>query len=154
MAADQGGEEPVDVVRGGDEGVGGVGNGGVEERGVDAAAVLGVGVVATDAGGAPMCLVKVEDQEVRAVEDGRRAVGVCMGDSQVTIKLTSDEALVLSHWLEKLQMTDLSRVVDDPAVWAPIHRIAGTLDKALPELFASDYDKRLEAARQRLRPED
>ncbi|MFD3484747.1 hypothetical protein [Streptomyces sp. NPDC058665] len=47
-----------------------------------------------------------------------------MSDSQVTIKLTSDEALVLSHWLEKLQMTDLSRVVDDPAVWAPIHRIA------------------------------
>ncbi|MFH8438631.1 hypothetical protein ACH4A3_25840 [Streptomyces sp. NPDC018007] len=54
----------------------------------------------------------------------------------MTIKLTSDEALVLSHWLEKLQMADLSRVVDDPAVWAPIHRIAGTLDKALPELFA------------------
>ncbi|MFE1996706.1 hypothetical protein [Streptomyces parvulus] len=77
-----------------------------------------------------------------------------MGDSQVTIKLTSDEALVLSHWLERLQMTDLSRVVDDPALWAPIHRIAGTLDKALPELFSSDYDQRLEAARQRLRPED
>ncbi|MEV8448353.1 hypothetical protein [Streptomyces parvus] len=52
-----------------------------------------------------------------------------MGDSEVTIKLTSDEALALSDWLEKLQMTDLSWVVDDPAVWAPIHRIAGTLDK-------------------------
>ncbi|MFI6693089.1 hypothetical protein ACIBLA_15225 [Streptomyces sp. NPDC050433] len=77
-----------------------------------------------------------------------------MGDSQVTIKLTTDEALVLSHWLEKLQMSDLSRVVDDPAVWAPIHRIAGTLDKALPELFARDYDQRLETARRRLRPED
>jgi hypothetical protein len=77
-----------------------------------------------------------------------------MGDGQVTIKLTSDEALVLSDWLEKLQMTDLGRVVDDPAVWAPIHRIAGTLDKALPELFARDYGQRLEAARQRLRPED
>lgn len=70
-----------------------------------------------------------------------------MSDSQVTIKLTSDEALVLSHWLEKLQMTDLSRVIDDPAVWAPIHRIAGTLDKALPALFAPDYE-------QPLRPED
>ncbi|MET8581700.1 hypothetical protein ABZX39_12510 [Streptomyces collinus] len=75
-----------------------------------------------------------------------------MSDSQVTIKLTRDEALVLSHWLERLQMTDLSRVVDDPAVWAPIHRIAGTLDNALPELLASDYDQRVEAARQRLRP--
>ncbi|MFJ9006246.1 hypothetical protein [Streptomyces canus] len=77
-----------------------------------------------------------------------------MSDSQVTVKLTSDEALVLSHWLERLQKTNLSRVVDDPAVWAPIHRITGTLDKALPELFAPDYDQRLEAARQRLRPED
>ncbi|MFI8347717.1 hypothetical protein [Streptomyces sp. NPDC085596] len=77
-----------------------------------------------------------------------------MGDSQVTIKLTSDEALVLSDWLEKLQMTDLSRVVDDPAVWAPIHRIAGTLDKSFPELFAPDYDQRLEVARRRLRPEE
>ncbi|WP_406862242.1 hypothetical protein ABZO31_17960 [Streptomyces sp. HUAS MG47] len=76
-----------------------------------------------------------------------------MGDTQITIKLTSDEALVLSDWLEKLQMTDLSRVVDDPAVWAPIHRIAGTLDKSLPGLFASDYDQQLEAARRRLRPE-
>lgn len=77
-----------------------------------------------------------------------------MSENQITIKLTSDEALVLSDWLEKLQMTDLSRVVDDPAVWSPIHRIAGTLDKALPELFAADYDRRLEAARQRLRAEN
>ncbi|MEV7283075.1 hypothetical protein AB0O01_00670 [Streptomyces sp. NPDC093252] len=77
-----------------------------------------------------------------------------MSDSQVTIELTGDEALVLSDWLHKLQMTDLGRVVDDPAVWAPIHRIAATLDKALPELFAPDYDQRVEAARQRLRPED
>ncbi|WP_448316788.1 hypothetical protein [Streptomyces sp. CO7] len=77
-----------------------------------------------------------------------------MSDGQVVIKLTGDEALVLSHWLERLQMTDLGRVVDDPAVWAPIHRISGTLDKALPELFAPDYEQRLEAARQRLRPED
>ncbi|MFE3682939.1 MULTISPECIES: hypothetical protein [unclassified Streptomyces] len=75
-----------------------------------------------------------------------------MGDSHVTIELTGDEALVLSDWLEKLQMTDLSRVVDDRAVWAPIHRIAATLDKSLPGLFASNYDQLLEAARQRLRP--
>ncbi|MGW8884267.1 hypothetical protein [Streptomyces sp. NPDC055749] len=77
-----------------------------------------------------------------------------MSESQITIKLTSDQALVLSDWLEKLQMTDLSRVIDDPAVWSPIHRIAGTLDKTLPELFAADYAQRLEAARQRLRAEN
>ncbi|MFE2357905.1 hypothetical protein [Streptomyces parvulus] len=76
-----------------------------------------------------------------------------MSDHQVTIKLTSDAALVLSHWLEKLQRTDLNRVVDDPAVWAPIHRIAGTLEKAPPGLFAPDCDQWLEAARQRLRRE-
>ncbi|MEU9919465.1 hypothetical protein [Streptomyces sp. NPDC051001] len=33
-------------------------------------------------------------------------------------------------------------MVDDPAVRAPIHRIAGTPDKALPELFAPDYVQR------------
>ncbi|MFH8410533.1 hypothetical protein ACH4FX_38015 [Streptomyces sp. NPDC018019] len=77
-----------------------------------------------------------------------------MSESQITIKLTSDQALVLSDWLEKLQMTDLSRVIDDPAVWSPIHRIAGTLDKTLPELFSADYGQRLEAARQRLRAEN
>ncbi|WP_240679435.1 hypothetical protein [Streptomyces sp. B29(2018)] len=51
-------------------------------------------------------------------------------------------------------MTDLSRIADDPAVWAPIHRIAGTLDKSLAGLFAPDYDQRLEAARRRLRREE
>ncbi|MFJ5879991.1 hypothetical protein [Kitasatospora cineracea] len=75
-----------------------------------------------------------------------------MADEDVTIRLTSDEALVLSHWLERLQTTELSRTVGDPAVWAPIHKIAGTLDKELPGLFAFDYDQRLAAARQRLRP--
>ncbi|MEU5417837.1 hypothetical protein [Streptomyces sp. NPDC020667] len=74
-----------------------------------------------------------------------------MHEPVVVIGLSHDEALVLSDWLERLQMTDLSRMVDDPAVWAPIHRIAGTLDKALPGLFAADYDERLAAARERLR---
>ncbi|MFD6292928.1 hypothetical protein [Streptomyces sp. NPDC060205] len=77
-----------------------------------------------------------------------------MSEDPVTIELTGDEALVLSCWLEKLQLTDLSRVVDDPAVWVPIHRVAGTLARALPELFVPDYDQRLEAARRRLRPEN
>ncbi|MFE2424081.1 hypothetical protein [Streptomyces hokutonensis] len=74
-----------------------------------------------------------------------------MDNTEITIKLTSDEALVLSDWLERVQMTDLSRLVDDPAAWAPIHKIAGTLDKALPGIFAADYAERLDAARQRLR---
>ncbi|MER6814778.1 hypothetical protein ABT299_36360 [Spirillospora sp. NPDC000708] len=76
-----------------------------------------------------------------------------MQGEEIVVRLTRDEALVLSEWLERLQMTDLGRVVDDSAVWAPPHRIAGTLDKALPDLFASDYAERLDAARRRLRPE-
>ncbi|MEU6245513.1 hypothetical protein [Streptomyces sp. NPDC047024] len=75
-----------------------------------------------------------------------------MDDEQITIKLTPDKALVLSDWLERVQMTGLSGLVDDEAVWAPIHRLAGTLDKALPGVFAADYAERLEAARRRLRP--
>ncbi|HEY9368303.1 hypothetical protein [Streptomyces sp.] len=57
-----------------------------------------------------------------------------MEEPDVTIKLTRDEATVLSDWLERLHMTELSRTVDDLAVWAPIHRIAGQLDKTLPAL--------------------
>ncbi|MDL4816930.1 hypothetical protein [Actinomadura opuntiae] len=76
-----------------------------------------------------------------------------MQGEESVIRLTRDEALVLSEWLERLQMTDLGRVVDDSAVWAPLHRIAGTLDNALPDLFAADYAERLDAARRRLRPE-
>lgn len=72
-------------------------------------------------------------------------------NEQIIIKLSPDEALVLSDWLERVQMTDLSRLVDDQAVWAPIHRLAGTLDKTLPGIFAADYSERLEAARHRLR---
>ncbi|MFJ9809485.1 hypothetical protein ACIRTB_14785 [Streptomyces sp. NPDC101158] len=75
-----------------------------------------------------------------------------MENEQIVIKLTPDEALVLSDWLERVQMTDLGRLVDDEAVWAPIHRLAGTLDKALPGIFAADYAERLDAARRRLRP--
>lgn len=78
---------------------------------------------------------------VRAVEN-----------TEITIELTPDKALILSDWLERVQMTDLSRLIDDEAVWAPLHRIAGTLDKSLPGIFAADYAERLAAARRRLGP--
>ncbi|MFI0739056.1 hypothetical protein ACH4PU_13350 [Streptomyces sp. NPDC021100] len=74
-----------------------------------------------------------------------------MENAEIVIRLTPDEALVLSDWLERVRMTGLSRLVDDPAVWAPVHRLAGALDTALPEIFAADYAERLEAARRRLR---
>ncbi|MFE2812722.1 hypothetical protein ACFXGG_20100 [Streptomyces nigra] len=75
-----------------------------------------------------------------------------MKNTEIIIKLTSDEALVLSDRLERVQMTDLSRLVDDEAVRAPMHRLARTLDKSLTGIFAADYGERLDAARRRLRP--
>ncbi|RKN12026.1 hypothetical protein D7319_03760 [Streptomyces radicis] len=75
-----------------------------------------------------------------------------MENPEIVIRLTPDEALVLSDWLERVQMTDLGRLVGDPAVWAPLHRIAGTLDRSLVGIFAADYAERLEAARRRLGP--
>lgn len=74
-----------------------------------------------------------------------------MNDSQVTIKLTRDEALVLLHWLEEIELSEPSGVVEDPAVWTPVHRILGTLNKVLVEAYAPDYASRLDAARQRIR---
>ena len=86
--------------------------------------------------------------------DNTRSTGYvrAVENPEIIIRLTPDEALVLSDWLEQVQMTDLSRLVDDAAVWAPLHRIAGTLDKSLPGIFATDYTERLDAARRRLRP--
>ncbi|GGP56809.1 hypothetical protein GCM10010278_37420 [Streptomyces melanogenes] len=35
-----------------------------------------------------------------------------MQHTEITIKLTPGEALILSDWLERVQMTDLSRMVE------------------------------------------
>jgi hypothetical protein len=77
-----------------------------------------------------------------------------MEKDEFVIKLSADEALVLSDWLYRVQMTDLSRIVDDPAVWSPLHKIASTFDTTLPWIFAPDYAERLAAARARLTPDD
>jgi hypothetical protein len=41
----------------------------------------------------------------------------------------------------------------DRAVWSPLHRIAGTLETTIPEIFAKDYLTQLAAARERLLPD-
>ncbi|MEW2086623.1 hypothetical protein [Streptomyces sp. NPDC005283] len=51
-------------------------------------------------------------------------------------------------------MTDLRRVVDNPAAWAPGCQIAQTPDIELLDLSAPEYGSRLAAARQRMRPAD
>ncbi|MFF8317793.1 hypothetical protein ACF06V_11560 [Streptomyces bobili] len=76
-----------------------------------------------------------------------------MNEEAITIKLTPDQAFVLSDWLYQVmfQSEDLEGIVQDRAVWSPIYAISGTLDKTLSEIFMPDYGPRLEAAKERLR---
>ncbi|MER5371728.1 hypothetical protein [Streptomyces sp. NPDC002553] len=75
-----------------------------------------------------------------------------MDDEVINIKLTRDQAFVLSDWLYQVmfQSDDLEGIVRDRAVWSPIYSISGTLDTTLSEIFMPDYGPRLEAAKQRL----
>jgi hypothetical protein len=71
----------------------------------------------------------------------------------ITIRLTRDQAFVLSDWLYQVMFRsdDLEGIVQDRAVWSPIYAISGTLDKSLSEIFMTDYGPRLEEAKERLR---
>ncbi|MFF8611036.1 hypothetical protein ACF06X_34610 [Streptomyces sp. NPDC015346] len=75
-----------------------------------------------------------------------------MDEESVLIKLTRDQALVLSDWLYEVMMRSdkLDGIVPDRAVWSGIYAISGTLETTLPEVFMPDYASRLDAARQRL----
>ncbi|GAA1529360.1 hypothetical protein GCM10009827_053270 [Dactylosporangium maewongense] len=75
-----------------------------------------------------------------------------MAEDDFTIKLTRDQALVLSDWLDRMMGTAEfdSLVNQDRAVWSPLYRIAGTLETSLVEVFVPDYPARLDAARKRL----
>ncbi|MBY8876141.1 hypothetical protein K7862_00595 [Streptomyces sp. PLK6-54] len=69
----------------------------------------------------------------------------------MTIKLSRDQAFVLSHWFFEVERSgELDGIVNDRAVWSPLHAISGTLETTLAEIFMPDYDVRLEAARVRL----
>lgn len=70
----------------------------------------------------------------------------------MTIKLTRDQAFVLSDWLYEVMMESdkLDAIVPDRAVWSGIYAISGTLETTLAEIFMPDYVGRLEQARQRL----
>ncbi|GAA0221975.1 hypothetical protein [Cryptosporangium japonicum] len=75
-----------------------------------------------------------------------------MADDALAIKLTRDQALMLSGWLDRMigspRFDDL--VNEERAVWSPLYAIAGTLDRALVEIVMPDYSERLQAARGRL----
>ncbi|WP_307676328.1 hypothetical protein [Streptomyces sp. V4I2] len=76
-----------------------------------------------------------------------------MEDEAINIKLTHDQAFVLSDWLYQVmfQSDDLEGIVRDRAVWSPIYAISGTLDTTLSDIFMPDYSERLDAAKERLR---
>ncbi|WP_086772738.1 hypothetical protein [Streptomyces bobili] len=76
-----------------------------------------------------------------------------MDDEEITLRLTRNQAFVLSDWLYQVmfQSDDLEGIVRDRAVWSPIYTISGTLDTTLSEIFMPDYAERLDAAKQRLR---
>ncbi|MDX3241187.1 hypothetical protein [Streptomyces sp. ME18-1-4] len=76
-----------------------------------------------------------------------------MDAESITIRLTRDQAFVLSDWLHQVMFRsdDLEGIVQDRAVWSPIYAISGTLDKSLSEIFMTDYGPRLEEAKERLR---
>lgn len=75
-----------------------------------------------------------------------------MIDHPVAVTFDHDQALVLSDWLyERIGTERFDALVDeDPAVWAPLRLLAGALETTLPDIFAPDYQDRLDRARRRL----
>jgi len=76
-----------------------------------------------------------------------------VAEDEFTIKLTRDQALVLSDWLYEMMMNspEFNDLVNqDRAVWSPIYAISGALETSLVEVFMPDYGTRLGAARERL----
>jgi hypothetical protein len=72
----------------------------------------------------------------------------------VTIRLTSDEALVLDYLLSRFDTGgDLTKglVLSDPSERAALWALAAALERELPEPFSSDYDRLLAQAQTRLR---
>ena len=67
------------------------------------------------------------------------------------IRSTRDEASVLSDRFDRMMGTvEFDGLVDqEHALWSPLYRITGTLEKSLPEVFMPDYSAHLDAARER-----
>lgn len=75
-----------------------------------------------------------------------------MTDHDITIKLTHDQALVLSNWLSRMigSAEFDSLVNQDRAVLSPLYDMDCVLEASLDEILAPDYSTQLDAARQRL----
>lgn len=70
----------------------------------------------------------------------------------VTITLSSDEALVLYDWLERIiKNGDLERLVPDPPEWFALLGLSGVLEESLVEPWDRRYGELVDAALGRLR---
>ena len=72
--------------------------------------------------------------------------------AHVYIKLTSDEALVLSDWLGRGRADDLP--CDHEAEKVVVWRLEAVLEKILVEPFKADYSDLLKDSRERLLQSD
>ena len=71
---------------------------------------------------------------------------------EVTLRLTQDEALVLADYLHRWSETDNAAFIDE-AERTALDNLLSVLEKADDgTAFAADYDARIAAARERLRP--
>ena len=75
-----------------------------------------------------------------------------MGDGDVSLNLSSDEALVLFEFLSRFGDTDRLEIADQ-AEEAVLWGLQGSLEKVLVEPLLPDYKERLRQARERLRHE-
>lgn len=71
-----------------------------------------------------------------------------MSREYVEVRLSHDQALVLSDWLDRVVGTaPFDHIVNpDRAVWSPLHTLAGTLETTLPTIFSADYGRQLAEA--------
>ncbi len=72
-----------------------------------------------------------------------------MSTTTVTVKLTSDEALVLFELLQRFSTTD-TLLVEHRAEEVALCSLTNLLERELGEPFRTDYDQLLTAARERL----
>ncbi len=69
----------------------------------------------------------------------------------IVISLSTDQALVLSNWLNrKMHTAEMAGLVDDRAVWSSLLKISGLLDTELLPIFDPAYNEILTNARHRL----
>jgi hypothetical protein len=72
-----------------------------------------------------------------------------------SVWLTPDEILVLIGWCDRMEREDdYEHVVVDEGERAALWALSTALDSQSADIFAADYDERLAAARERLRPQD